>query len=157
MFSTSNGLSVTLNWTPSQISISSFPVSYRISITTVINLSTDIDVQFNADTTETSMTFQSCDLQEPLAIDNKMYYWSIYAIVDNKISSPVKAIGGFTFNRSEFETIIMLMHASRHYNYTENSKKKNLCMHACSSFYLYFYNNLSSIIINFIIIELVHV
>ena len=101
LFSTSNGLSVTFNWTPSLISISSFPVSYRVSITTVINLSTDIDIEFNADTTETSMTFQSCELQEPLAI-NRVYYWYVYAIVDNVISSPASAVEGFTFNRSEF-------------------------------------------------------
>ena len=99
MFSTSNGLSVTLNWTPPQISISSFSVSYRITIATVINQSTDI--QFNADTTETSMTFQSCELQEPLAI-NRVYYWYVFAVVDDEISLPANAAEGFTFNRSEF-------------------------------------------------------
>ena len=110
-----NDLAVVFRWLPPlDISgIANYPIYYRISVTTSLDVNEDIPVQFNFVTNDTQLTVRSCELQEGFVI--QLYRWSIVTLVEGIASDDRTFNRVFQFSRCKFE--ISVIFSNQRLNY----------------------------------------
>ena len=93
-------LTVVFRWLPPlDISgIANYPISYRISVTTSLDVNEDIPIQFDFVTNDTQLTVRSCELQDGFVM--QPYSWSIVTVVEGIVSDD-RTFNVFQFNRSK--------------------------------------------------------
>ena len=101
-------LTVVFRWLPPlDISgIANYPIYYRISVTTFLDVDDDIPIQFDFVTSETQLTVRSCELQDGFVI--QPYSWSIATLVEGIASDDRMLNRAFQFSRCKFNITIII-------------------------------------------------